>query len=285
MSIAVSLKVHDGVVLAADSASTLFGKDTATGQVGVFCVYNNANKVFNLHKGLPIGAITWGLGGIGNASVATLAKDLRHRLMGPDDAPGADKLDKDKYSIKGVADRVFQFFFKEHYLPAFENLDEKDRPSLGLIVAGFSAKEALAEEWRIDISKGACLGPQPVRKKEDVGITWNGEGEAITRLVFGCGTLAGTALTEMGVPPEQVEPALAHLKRRMQVPFTQPAMPIQDAIDLARFLVETTEQFHRFAPGPPTVGGPVEIAVVTKHEGFKWVCRKLYYDTQLNPRS
>ena len=32
------------------------------------------------------------------------------------------------------------------------------------------------------------------------------------------------------------------------------------------------------------VGGPIEIAGITKHEGFKWVRRKHYFDTAMNPR-
>lgn len=52
-------------------------------------------------------------------------------------------------------------------------------------------------------------------------------------------------------------------------------MPIQDAIDLAPYLVETTIGFIRFSvPRPKTGGGPIEIAAITKHEGFQWVqCR------------
>lgn len=61
-----------------------------------------------------------------------------------------------------------------------------------------------------------------------------------------------------------------------------PAMPIQDAIDVVRFLVETASKFARYGLRPETVGGPTEIAVITKHEGFKWVARKHYYTAELN---
>ena len=54
MTVGLSLKVHDGLVLAADSAQSMIGLD-ANGRSTVFNVYNNANKVFNLYKGLPIG--------------------------------------------------------------------------------------------------------------------------------------------------------------------------------------------------------------------------------------
>ena len=31
-----------------------------------------------------------------------------------------------------------------------------------------------------------------------------------------------------------------------------------------------------------TVGGATEIAAITKHEGYKWVSRKFYYDPKYN---
>jgi hypothetical protein len=46
--------------------------------------YEHGNKIVNLVKGYPIGVMTCGSGGIGNASIATLLKDLRHRLDGGD---------------------------------------------------------------------------------------------------------------------------------------------------------------------------------------------------------
>jgi hypothetical protein len=61
MIIAVSLKVNDGVVLAADSATTLIGQ-SPDGSVAVAVVnfYSNANKIFSLAKSWPIGVVTWG---------------------------------------------------------------------------------------------------------------------------------------------------------------------------------------------------------------------------------
>ena len=61
------------------------------------------------------------------------------------------------------------------------------------------------------------------------------------------------------------------------------AMPIQDAVDLARFLVQTTIGFVKFSVGrAKTVGGPIEIAAITKHEGFKWIERRHFYPPELN---
>jgi len=58
-------------------------------------------------------------------------------------------------------------------------------------------------------------------------------------------------------------------QKMLTVPMVTPPMPIQDAIDLAEFLVDTIVKFSKFPPGAPTVGGPTEIAAITKHEGFK----------------
>jgi hypothetical protein len=62
-----------------------------------------------------------------------------------------------------------------------------------------------------------------------------------------------------------------------------PSMPIQDVIDIAEFLIQTTIKYVKYTPGNQTVGGPIEIASITKHEGFKWIKRKYYYDSKMNP--
>jgi hypothetical protein len=69
---------------------------------------------------------------------------------------------------------------------------------------------------------------------------------------------------------------------KLSVPVVPAAMPIQDAIELAAFMVETAIRFVRFNLRAETVGGPVEVAVITKHEGFKWVKRKLFFTGELN---
>jgi len=58
------------------------------------------------------------------------------------------------------------------------------------------------------------------------------------------------------------------------------AMPIRDAVDLARFLVEATIGFVKFSVArPKTVGGSIAIAAITKHEGFQWVQRQNGFST------
>ena len=69
MTIVVTVRVNDGLVMAADSATTF--SDQAGNAVKV-C--NSVNKLFNLVKVWPIGAMTYGSGSIGAASIETLSK-------------------------------------------------------------------------------------------------------------------------------------------------------------------------------------------------------------------
>lgn len=280
MTIAISLKVNDGLVLAADSASTMILQDPATGNTGVSNVYNNANKVYCLHKELPIGAITWGSGSIGPSSIATLAKDFRKLITEED----SYIVDPENYTVEEIAHKFYKFMYVDSYLPIFTTWPQK--PALGFMVAGYSAKANMAEEWIIEIENGTgnCQGPKLRRGELETGVTWNGEPEALTRLLCGFGTGLPTILQGCGyLDQQQIIDIITQCRVSLQAPVVIPPMPIQDAIDLAEFLVETTINFSRFIPGPPTVGGPIEIAAITKHEGFKWVRRKHYYNVEYNP--
>jgi hypothetical protein len=52
-----------------------------------------------------------------------------------------------------------------------------------------------------------------------------------------------------------------------------PAMPLQDAVDYATHLIRVTIDTMRFEPRFPSVGGPIDILVVTP-DGMRWVQRK-----------
>src|SRR5260370_30585718 len=89
MMIAVAVKVHDGVVLAADSAASIMHPQAGAHGLAAW-VYNNANKVFRLGsktpgrivEEIPVGGVVWGAGSIGNVSISTLARDLTLRFLG-----------------------------------------------------------------------------------------------------------------------------------------------------------------------------------------------------------
>jgi hypothetical protein len=267
MTIIVSVKINDGVVMASDSAAT-FGN----GQI-----YHHADKIVNLVKGLPIGAMVTGNGGIGNESVSTLLKDLRRRLS--DRAQTDWYLEAATYTMEQVAARVRRFLFEEKARQLEQDV------WMQLRICGYSAGRPLAEIWEVLLAGQNCDAPKRVQHEHESGVLWDGEYQALDRLILGRAPEFPKFLTERGVQQDQVVDMDKAFCRRAYGTLALSAMPTQDAIDLARFLVETTIGFVRFhlTVQPKTVGGPVEIAAITKHEGFRWVQRKHFYPAELNP--
>lgn len=280
VTIAVVVKVNDGFVLASDSATTMRKVVITPGNPPqlVTNIYNNANKIFNLRKGLPISAMTWGQGNIDVASIATLAKDLRARFT---DESDDWFLKPDTYQMAEVAARFKEFFYDEHYEP-YATANPGNVGLLGLLVSGYSAKADQPEIYSFELTLGGCVGPTP-EVENTTGASWWGQPEAITRVMRGHSQFLPQVLIDLGVDPNQAQPFTDEIAKRVHHQLVEPAMPIQDAVDLAEFLVRLTIEFVRFCPGDATVGGPIEIAAVTKHEGFKWVRRKHYFDSKLNP--
>ena len=155
---------------------------------------------------------------------------------------------------------------------------------LGISVCGYSAKAQSPEVWDILFDGQAQDGSVSCEQDQNtVGVRANGQPEAIFRLLNGFSPSIVEVLNQLAADPNQVPFLIQLLQQVCTAQIVHAPMPIQDAIDLVEWLVHTTEMYSRFTPEPPTVGGPIEIAVVTKHEGFKWVKRKLFYDSRINP--
>lgn len=61
-------------------------------------------------------------------------------------------------------------------------------------------------------------------------------------------------------------------------------MPKQELALLAQELINLTSVKRKFSSGRESVGGPIDVAVISKIDGFVWVRRKHYFDPGLNPR-
>ena len=134
---------------------------------------------------------------------------------------------------------------------------------------------------RLEIRDGVVLKPTCVVGPQVPSyVAWDGQIHAIHRLLNGFDPLLIHALKQRGVSDEDV----ASLTREFATPLVHSAMPIQDAIDLADFLVDLAKKYSAFSPSANIVGGDTDIACVTRHEGFKWIKRKYYYSRRLNPR-
>jgi len=60
-------------------------------------------------------------------------------------------------------------------------------------------------------------------------------------------------------------------------------MPKKDLAVMAEALVNLTSMKRRSTPDAETVGGPTDVAVISKGDGFVWIKRKHYFTADLNP--
>ncbi|MGC4003721.1 MAG: hypothetical protein QM811_11575 [Pirellulales bacterium] len=72
--------------------------------------------------------------------------------------------------------------------------------------------------------------------------------------------------------------------------FSDPVMQIASTLPkdelaaMAESLVNLTKFRHRVTNVRETVGGPIDVAVISKGDGFVWIKRKHYFSANLNPR-
>lgn len=62
------------------------------------------------------------------------------------------------------------------------------------------------------------------------------------------------------------------------------ALPIDEMAELAETLINLQSLKEKVTKPSSTVGGPIDVAVITKSEGLIWIKRKHYFDAALNPR-
>lgn len=79
-------------------------------------------------------------------------------------------------------------------------------------------------------------------------------------------------------------------KRYRRNAFTSPVLdmvallPKDELAHLADSLVALTSLHRRVSPELETVGGPIDVALISKNDGFIWIKRKHYFKSELNPQ-
>ncbi len=61
------------------------------------------------------------------------------------------------------------------------------------------------------------------------------------------------------------------------------ALPKSELAAMAESLVNLTSFKRRISMETETVGGPIDVAVISKGDGFVWIKRKHYFEPRLNP--
>jgi hypothetical protein len=61
-------------------------------------------------------------------------------------------------------------------------------------------------------------------------------------------------------------------------------LPIDELAELAEILVRVESLKERVTRDTESVSGPIDVAIISKGDGFIWIKRKHYFDPRLNPR-
>ena len=141
VTIILSIKVQDGVVLASDSAVMHRGH-----------LYLNGEKNLELLKGLPVGVLISGDGAIGTRALASVIQDFGIRASLKSDPL---RIDPDDYTMKEVATKL-QSFVYDASMASISPIRSS------LILSGYSSDSDLPETWSIRFDGGARIEPELV---------------------------------------------------------------------------------------------------------------------------
>lgn len=281
MTICVSVKVSEGLVLAADSIAAVQGnlrRPDGVETEGILKTYDHARKVSHI-KDYPIGTLSWGISLIGSRSVESLIKEFEYNLPSMKEEDEKARLGKREgravdhyqYKVKDIALGLLNHI-RKYYLSNFENMTREKLPNLGLLVSGYSSGEFFPEQWLIDLpNSDELIGRrQNLNGKPDFGADWFGLTDAMTRLHWGRDDKAIQILSEhFNTDPKEI----LNLLVQLQYPIIFDGMPLQDAIDFAVYVINVVIGRFRFVVGAPLCGGEIDVAVITPDD-FTWIHRK-----------
>ncbi len=243
MTIVASVKVRDGLVLGTDSMTSILDGE------GFFLKsYSNARKLFQIGD-LPIAAMTYGAGNMGQRSIENLFNEFSSVVL------------KRKTTVESVAKALY-VFFKSAYVTAF---GPNATTVFGLFIAGYSRGSSFPEEWEFELPQSQA--PQRVRKPTEFGSSWRGVPIPFIRLYMGFDPRILEELSKRGVERE----LLLECVTPFQSPIVYDGMPLQDAVNFARFILNTTIGISSFELGVPSCGGPLQVAAITSNNGFEWI--------------
>ena len=266
MTICVSVRIPEAVVLAADSMVSLEGTIPIPQgqQTAIIQTFEFANKVTQI-KDYPIGVMTWGIASISNRSIQSIIMEFEHSYP--------CLKDNANYTIKEIADKLLNDYIKKKYISTYQAGTKQ--PILGIYVGGYSSGQFFSDQYSYELPKDADWKPirpnNPDGSPSSFGANWFGLYDALTRLINGYDPNSLNELVKRGVDKAIIQKWVAdHVA---ELPLVFDGMPIQDAIDFANYAVQVVIGRFRFGLGAPVCGGDVDIAVVTPNS-FQWAQRK-----------
>ena len=237
MSLAITLWVREGIVMAADSRLTLNQKRPSTGDNSVLNLSvgqtDSMNKLFQ-PRGTQVGISTVGDADVAGTPIGGYMQDFENSLNEAQDL-----------SVEQLASRLLEHFRK---LPG--------PPSVIFHVAGYChvQEQLLQQVWQVSVAEN---GITQVNVKYPQGAAWNGESDTMKRLLN----------------PVWVKPSDDQYAQLPQFDIPWGYFTLQDAVDFAIYAIRTTIDSMRFQVRPKTVGGPIDVLVIEPSKAY-WVQHK-----------
>lgn len=128
------------------------------------------------------------------------------------------------------------------------------------------------------------ISPGSVVKKrgaDEYGGTWIGQGDVVSRMILGYdGKMLNIPIFQKILSTHSQQDVLRQLQGiEYNIPW--PLLTMQDAVELAVFLIKSTSIIQRYADGISMdggdiqgVGGPIDVAIITKNKGVEWIRHK-----------
>jgi len=259
MSLGIAIKAPEGIVLAAESRVTL-GTEMDGKLIPVF--FDNATKLFGLEPpNQYVGVVTYGQGAIGQRTAHSFLPEFEATLK----TQGGVRL-----RVEEMAERLSDF-----YLAQWQSAMPKDfsGPAMTFLVGGLDDNQPYGRVFQVDVP----YRPKPVEHSagdQMFGITWGGQREIVDRLIQGYDARLLEVLKKVAELTDEDITALASEFAKLNLALPLNAMALQDCVDLAIFFVRTTIAAQALTVGLRGCGGQIDVATITRREGFSYVQRK-----------
>jgi hypothetical protein len=273
MTIAACYVSSEGVVLGADSTSTMSGPK----MLDQF--YEHEQKVFEIGECGTLAITMWGMGGVGPHSYRTMIAELGDDLdqIALRSVEEVASLWRDRFwaayevELADVVRRDAEIAAKPS--PTTDELQESDRMralySGGFCIGGRVHGNRRPEAFTILYSPQGANNPVVV--PQNIPQFW-GVPNLINRVLYGADDELFSRI--MDSPHwkgsaqdlfDLISPGMLRVPGRL---------PLREAIDWVYSSIFLTIKALKFSSLPPYCGGPIEVAAVTSDRRFRWVSHK-----------
>jgi hypothetical protein len=249
MSIVATLKLHEGLVIGADSSAHIYQTIPNVGP-RLIKDYAHGQKIFRV-KDLKIAIVAYGMSNIGARSVASLFQEFI-RVKGTNF--------NESIGVQDIA-QSFYYMMKERYDQFYGAVIMADRPEMGFLITGYSKNDLVAHEFEFVLPHD--LGIKRIKEQHFFGLEWRGVKAPFERLYKGYDPkIIDDLISQFNLSKPEVEDLLS----KHQTPVDYTGMPLADGVEFIKHILNTTVNHSKFELGNPTCLPPIDLVVLTKEK-------------------